>query len=701
MFRRLALLSSLIALAASAVGIQLRAARVQADTDREASREWRVYGGDLASTHSSPLTQITKRNVSRLRIAWQFDVPEPGGSPFSPIMVDGVVFVMTPGGRLVALSAATGTVRWEWNPGLGRNPVRGVSYWTDGTDARLFAGYGRFVFAVDARTGTPISSFGVDGRIDLHRDLGRDAEQQSVGLTTPGVVVRDVLIVGGRTSETLPASPGDVRAYDVRSGRLRWSFRTIPHPGETGYDTWPADAWTYIGSANNWAGMSVDRDRGIVYVPTGSASSDFYGANRIGDNLFANTLLALDAATGKRLWHFQGVRHDIWDRDFPSPPVLATLRRDGRMVDAVIQPTKQGVLFVFDRTNGRPLFPIEERRVPPSTVDGEVAARMQPWPTRPRPFSRQRLTEDLLSRRTPQTYAWALEQFRTFRSEGQFVPLSVGTETVIFPGYDGGAEWGGSAIDPRTGVLYVNANDIAWTGSLAPSPPADLGKQTYMAQCAACHGSAFEGVNGQAPALLSTRTRPLAEVTAIVRNGGARMPGFSSLSQDALSAVVRYVVSGGTAAAGLSAPTPLDLKYRFTGYKRWLDPDGFPAVAPPWGTLNAIDLNTGDFRWTRPLGEYPALAAQGLKGTGSENYGGPIVTAGGVLFIGATMVDRKFRAFDKDTGALLWETTMPNSANATPITYEADGRQYVLVTSFGKAPHAGARGAFIAYALPQ
>jgi len=702
MRRRASLIVVVLGLGWYAQAQDFRAQSPSTPGQEAAAQEWRVYGGDVASTHYSRLTGITKDNVSRLEIAWQYDVAEAGGSPFSPIMARGVVFVVTPGGRLVALDAATGTVRWDWNPGLGRNPVRGVTYWEDGSDRRILAGFGRYVYAISADTGEVVTTFGEGGRLDLHRDLGRDPEQQSVGLTTPGVIYQDLFIVGGRTSEGLPASPGDVRAYDVRTGRLRWSFHTIPHPGEPGYETWPPDAWTYIGSANNWAGMSVDIRRGIVYVPTGSAASDFYGANRLGDNLYANTLLALDAGTGRRLWHFQGVRHDIWDRDFPSPPVLATIQRNGRTVDAVVQPTKQGVVFVFDRETGAPLFPIEERSVPPSSVDGEVAARTQPWPAAPAPFARQRLTEDLLSTRTPEVHAWALEQFRTFRSEGQFVPLSVGRNTVIFPGFDGGAEWGGSAVDPTTGVFYVNANDLAWTGGLAPAPAADLGKQTYLTQCAACHGANLEGVTGQAPALTGPITqRSPAEMVAVVRAGSARMPGFASLSQDALNAVVRYVLSGGTASSGAASPSVVDLKYRFTGYRRFLDPEGYPAVTPPWGTLNAIDLNTGEYKWTIPLGEYPALVAQGLRGTGSENYGGPIVTAGGVLFIGATNFDKKFRALDKDTGALLWETTMPNSANATPITYEVDGRQFVVVTSFGKAPNAGSRGAFIAYALPR
>jgi quinoprotein glucose dehydrogenase len=577
----------------------------------QTGRDWPVYGGDPAGTRYSPLRQINRSNIRELRVAWQFD---PSDGPASrlqaqPIIVDGVLYSPTPGSSVIALDARTGRLKWSWNSGA-RTSVRGMTYWTDGKEKRLMAAFGRYIYALNADSGQPFSSFGRSGRIDLHYDLGREPEQQTVGLTSPGIIYKDFYIVGGRTSEGLPASPGDIRAYDVRTGALRWSFHTIPHPGEYGFDTWPKDAWTYSGSANNWAGMVVDSSRGIVYVPTGSASADFYGANRVGDNLFANSLLALNAETGQRLWHFQAVKHDIWDRDFPSPPTLLSVRRNGKTIDAVAQTTKHGFVYLFDRVTGKSLFKIEYRKVPQSTVDGEVAADTQPFPLKPAPFARQLLTEDMLTRRTPEMHEWALERFRTFRSEGQFVPFSVGQETVIFPGFDGGAEWGGSAVDPRTGVIYVNSNDIAWSSSLRPATPA-----------------------------------------ALAANG---------------------------------------LKYAFSGYRRWYDPDGYPAVAPPWGTLNAINLNTGEYVWKIPLGEYPELAAQGHRDTGSENYGGPIVTAGGLLFIGATNFDRKFRAFDTDTGKLLWETTMVNAGNSTPATYEVNGRQYVVIAAFGG--YAGRRG---------
>ncbi|MDE3165232.1 MAG: PQQ-binding-like beta-propeller repeat protein [Acidobacteriota bacterium] len=668
------------------------------------ARDWPAYGGVPAGTRYSPLRQIDRGNVSRLRVAWTYDTADGAGDPQTqPIEIGGVLYGVTPTHKVVALDAAHGTLLWRFDSGIaGRGPNRGLVYWSAGADHRIFAAVQSYIYALDAATGRPIPTFGSEGRIDLRDGLGRDPAKQSIVLTTPGVIWRDLLIVCGRMPEALPAPPGDIRAYDVRTGKERWSFHTIPRPGEAGYETWPKDAWTYSGSANNWAGMAVDDKRGIVFVPTGSAASDFYGADRLGDDLFANTLLALDAATGKRLWHFQAVRHDIWDRDFPSPPALVTVKHGGRLVDAVAQTTKQGWVYLFDRASGEPLFPIEYREYPASTVPGEAAAKTQPLPTTPAPYARQLLTEDLLTRRTPQAHAWALDKFRTMRSAGQFVPFSADRETVIFPGFDGGAEWGGSAFDPESHLLYVNANDLPWTSSLAENQAEHSGRQLYLTNCGVCHGEGMAGAPPQIPSLLDTGARhTAAEVTAIVRQGAGRMPSFPGLSRPDVAALVQYVMSreNKELAGGESGAAP---KYRFTGYHKFLDPDGYPAVVPPWGTLNAINLDTGEYAWKIPFGEYPELAAQGMRDTGTENYGGPVVTAGGVLFIGATNFDRKFRAFDKSTGKLLWETTLPMAGNATPATYEVNGKQYVVIYATGGKARAGEPrgGVYVAFALP-
>ncbi len=664
---------------------------------------WSAYGGTPDQIRYSSLAQINRGNVRQLQVAWTYDSGERGGLQTQPIVADGVLYAYTPTHKTIALRADTGARLWTFDAGIrGQGANRGVMYWSSGTEKRVFAAVDQYVYALDAATGKPVPAFGDNGRIDLRRDLGRDPELQSVRLTTPGVIYKDLMIVGGRVSEGLPSSPGDVRAYDVRSGALRWSFHTIPHPGEPGHDTWSSTSWLVNGGANNWPGMALDDTRGIVYVPTGSAAADFYGGDRIGDNLYANSLIALDATTGQRLWHFQFVRHDIWDRDPPAPPNLVTVRRNGRRIDAVAQSTKHGYVFVFDRTTGAPVFPIEYRKYPPSDVPGERTAETQPIPSAPPPFARQHLTVDTLTTRTPDAATWAKAELATFRNGGLFVPLGVGTQTVIFPGFDGGAEWGGQAFDPDTGLYYVNANDLAWTGGLAPAEEANTAAALYRQNCAPCHRDDLQGTPPQIPTLVGIAQRKgRAEIAETIRKGAGRMAGFPALSPAAVEALAEYVASGSNAATS-GAPVPLS-PYRFTGYRKFLDPDDYPAVSPPWGTLTAIDLNTGRFAWRIPLGEYPELAAKGLKNTGTENYGGPIVTAGGLVFIGATNFDRKFRAFDKQTGALLWETTLPFSGNATPATYAIGGRQFVAIAAGGGKGGRGSAsgGVYVAFALPR
>jgi len=674
-------------------------------TDSRAQEDWPAYGGTPENNHYSKLAQINRSNVKGLELAWSFDTGEEGGLQSSPLIIGGVLYGISPTQKIFALDASTGKRLWTFDSGIrGTQPDRGLAYWTDGKDKRLFSGVMNFLYALDAATGKPIPTFGDQGRIDLRENLGREpANAQSVYLTSPGTVYKDLIIVGGRNPETLPAPPGDIRAFDVRTGKLRWSFHTIPHPGEFGNDTWPKDAWKSSGAANNWAGMALDARRGIVYVPTGSAAFDFYGADRVGDDLFANCLIALNAETGERIWHFQGVRHDLWDRDFPSPPALFTLRRGSRAIDAVAQTTKQGFVYLFDRASGEPLFPIEYREYPSSNVPGEVAAISQPLPTRPAPFARQGLNEELLSNRTPEVHRWALEKFRTLRSEGQFVPFSVGKDTVVFPGFDGGAEWGGPAVDAETGIIYVNANDVAWTGALAENTGGDSPKGIYMSQCGICHGEKLAGSPPAMPSLVGVADRLNPKQIALtIRNGKGRMPGFPNLNDDQVFALIEFLTSGDNKELQSTGPPSPAMKYRLTGYKKFLDPDGYPAVAPPWGTLNAIDLNTGEYVWRVPLGEYPELASKGLKNTGTENYGGPVVTAGGLLFIGATNFDKKFRAFDKSTGELLWETLLPFAGNATPATYEVNGRQFVVIAAGGgKDLKSKSGGVYVAFALSQ
>ena len=778
--------------------------------------DWPVTGGQASDDRYSPLTQINRANVKDLQVAWQFDTGEHGQIETTPIVINSVLYAATNSQKIFALDAATGKELWRFDSGpKGTQPIRGVSYWKDGANERILAGITHFLYQLDAKTGKPVPTFGDNGRIDLRNDLDADPSKLAVALTSPGVVYDDLIIVGFRAPETHPAPHGDIRAYDLHTGKLRWTFHTIPHPGEPGYETWPKDAWKTAGAANNWTGMAIDSARGIVYVPTGSAVNDFYGADRLGNNLYANSLLAIDAKTGKLLWHFQGIHHDIWDRDFPAPPVLLTVKRDGKSIDAVAQNSKQGFVYVFDRVTGKPLFPITERPYPASTVPGEVASPTQPLPLVPEPYARQAITEDMLTTRTPESHAWALNEFHNSVSAGQFVPFNAHNQTIVTPGFDGGAEWGGAAVDRTTGVLYVNANDVPYTGGLTETKPSrGIGASTYMSQCAVCHGSERKGSPPEFPTLIgisqrvsdsqiealihngkgrmpsfpnvkdarlhalleylrtgedvvgpgeeaestsaihlnarglpaedkigaATYARHCAichgddisgiqpgfpslvgvgqrletkQVIDIIQNGKGRMPAFGKLPQSETEALLRYLAADDLAAqppSGATEKKELEVdtspsqepRFRFTGYRRFIGPDGYPAVAPPWGTLNAIDLNTGKYLWKIPFGEYPDLVASGWGNTGTESYGGPVVTAGGLVFIGATIYDRKMHAYDSHTGKLLWEYEMPFGGLASPATYMVDGRQYIVIASAGgKDLKHPLGGLYIAFALPQ
>ena len=660
---------------------------------------WPVNGGE-GNIRYSPLTQIDRSNVRDLQMAWTYDSQDAfKGSEMqsNPIIVDGMLFATTPTMKVVALNAETGQEIWKFDPSAGtgartRFRHRGVAVHAD----RVFVTYRNFLFALNKKTGQPIQSFGSDGRIDLREGLGRPAEGLSVSASTPGVVFEDLLIMPSSVPETLPGTPGHIRAFDVNTGKQRWIFHTIPQPGEFGYDTWPETAFKISGGANAWAGVTVDPKLAMVFAATGSASFDFYGANRRGDNLFANCVLALDARTGKRIWHFQAVKHDLWDWDFPAPPSLVTVQRDGRSIEAVAQITKVGDTFVLDRRSGESLFPIEYRKVPSSSIDGERAAETQPRPTSPPPFARQGLTEAMLTKRTPEAHAAVLARFRKLKS-GFFVPPSF-EGTIVFPGFDGGAEWGGAAFDPETALLYVNSNEMPWIVKMIPNNDTSL----YNANCASCHKADRTGSPG-VPSLVNIGQRlSRDDISTIIREGTGRMPAFADMGARNTNDIADFLFTGKDKGADPKLKSdPNWMKYRNDGYTIFLDPDGYPAVTPPWGTLNAIDLNQGTIRWQIPLGEFPELAARGLTNTGSDNYGGPVVTASGLLFIGATNFDKKFRAYDKLNGKLLWETVLPAAGNATPSTYQINGRQYVVIACGGGKNGAPSGSTIVAFALPK
>jgi quinoprotein glucose dehydrogenase len=674
------------------------------------SGDWPHYGGGPEQTRYSPLAQITTANVASLKVAWTYDTGDTfEGSEMQcqPVVAHGVLYATSPKLRVFALDAATGALKWSFNPNPdskapSRTRIRGLMYWERGDDRRIYFGARNWLYALDASTGKPIPTFGNGGRIDLREGFrGRDPRTITVGLNTPGVFYGDLMIVGSIVPEGLPSAPGDIRAFDVHTGAQKWAFHTIPHPGEFGYDTWPKDAWKYSGGANAWSGLSLDEKRGLVFAATGSTSYDFYGANRHGDNLFANTILCLRAATGERVWHFQAVKHDLWDRDFPAAPALITITKDGRNVDVVAQIAKNGNTYVLDRETGQPLYPMREVTAPASDVEREQVATTQILPTLPPPFARQRFTEDLITKRTPEAEKAVRETWEKLRKGGEFDPPSV-QGTVLFPGMDGGGEWGGVAFDPGSGLLYVNANEMAWTVKLAerkmPDGEPTTGKTLYERNCAACHRSNLRGNPPEFPSLVGLFTRRnIDEISAAVREGGGRMPSYASLHGAARRAIVQYIVTGRSVPVRADAPSPFDLKYTLEGDVRFTDPEGFPAITPPWGTLTAIDMNKAAIAWQVPLGEMPG---SGLTNTGSENYGGPVVTAGGLVFIGATVYDKKFRAFDARTGSMLWQADLPAAGNATPAVYEVNGKQFVVIGAGGGKWGAPSGGTYVAFSLP-
>ena len=691
-------------------------------SSHKAHKEWRHYLGDSHSSQYASLNQITPENVRQLKVAWTYTPGEadPKGRTqiqCNPLMIGGKLFGSTAHLHFFALDAQTGQELWSFDPaegdltlgGLGVN--RGLMYWEEGEDSRILCTAGSYLFALDAETGIPITSFGDSGKVSLKTGLGEAAQSLIVLSNTPGVVYQDIVIIGTRVNEALPAAPGHIRAFDVRTGELRWLFHTIPQPGEYGYDTWPESAHTYIGGANSWSGMSLDEERGIVYIPTGSAAADFYGGNRKGANLFANCILALDAETGERIWHYQTVHHDIWDRDLPAPPNLLTVSLEGKEIDVVAQITKSGFVFVLDRETGEPLFPVEEVPSPSSDLAGEEAWPTQPIPVKPLPFARQYFTEDSISRITAESYQQIKERLAEVKTGKQFIPPSE-EGTIIFPGFDGGGEWGGAAVDPETGWMYVNANEMPWILTMFKLLPEGegtgliAGRNSYTRFCASCHGVDRKGGSfmGEIPSLEEVEAKlNLQEIVQIVQNGKGVMPAFSWMKEERIAEITRYLFASDAERSDL--PTAKQSKnsgevdYGHTGYNRFTDKDGYPAIKPPWGTLNAINLNTGEMEWKIPLGELEELTQKGIDPTGTENYGGPVVTQGGLIFIAATK-DEKFRAFDKRTGELLWETQLPAGGYATPSTYEIAGKQYVVIACGGGKMGTPSGNSYVAFTLP-
>ena len=698
-------------------------------------KDWNVYGGTKDAMHYSSLTEIDTSNVDQLKVAWVYhsgdiDTATHSQIECNPIIVDSIMYATSPKLKLLALNAATGKPKWIFDPGVSftndsltasklsasfSNACRGVSYWTDGkNDKRIFYTAGYYLLCIDANTGKLVTTFGNNGHVDLHDGFGRDVKDLYITSTTPGVIYNNLLILGSRVAEDATAAPGDVRAYNVITGKQEWIFHTIPHPGEYGYDTWEdKNGWQHLGGANNWAGMSLDEKSGIVFVPTGSVSFDFYGAKRLGNNLFADCVLALDAATGKLLWHFQTVHHDLWDRDLPTAPVLVTITKDGKKIDALAQTTKSGFVFLFNRKTGEPIYPVKETPVPTQTeLIGEKVSPTQPIPSLPEPFARQIVSDsDLNNLVSDSSFNDIKNRLASYKTGNIFNPPSR-EGTVIFPGFDGGAEWGGPAFDPSTEILYVNANEIPWILTMidvkTEKPVTETylkaGERLYVQNCVTCHGPERKG-SGSYPSLISINKK-YNEVSfeQLVSNGRKMMPAFSRLSNEEKDALASFILemkpNQNKKFIESTAPKDpyLNLPYTSTGYNKFLTKEGYPAIKPPWGTLTAINLNTAKIVWKDTLGDYPELKARGIH-SGTQNYGGPVVTAGGLLFIAATS-DHKIRAFNKRTGKLLWEADLPASGFATPAIYHANGKEYIVIACGGGKLNTQSGDAYVAFALP-
>jgi quinoprotein glucose dehydrogenase len=681
------------------------------------SQEWTEYLGGPDRNHYSTLDEINLSNVAKLQVVWEYHTLDSGQIQCNPIIVNGILYGMTATAQPFALDAATGKELWRAKDSLGTKwyaTSRGVAYWQDNDDKRILYTKESWLYALNAATGKSIINFGDSGRVFLGTGMGETAKNKFIISNTPGTVYEDLIIMPIRVSEGTDAVPGYIQAFNIRTGKLEWVFRTIPLPGEEGYETWPKEAYrdTTVGAANNWAGMAIDRTRAIVYVPTGSAAFDFYGGNRNGATLFANTLLALDAKTGKKIWHYQMVHHDILDRDPPAPPNLITVTHDGKQIDAVAQVTKQGFVFLFNRETGEPLFPIEEVPAPASDIPGEKAWPTQPRPVKPLPYARQALTENDISPFAKNKNE-LLATLKKSRSEGPFTPLSK-QGTIIFPGLDGGAEWGGAGADPE-GILYLNSSEMAWLISIdkARSSTKDSfihpGEQVYASNCSSCHGAERKGNAASGfPSLVNIGDRFQRDhVLKVIGSGKGMMPAFKKLNEQQKKMLVAFLY-GEKIEAKEDKKEPgiipqlkdTAVSYKISGYTKFLDQDGYPAISPPWGTLNAIDLNTGEYIWKKVFGETPALAAQGIPQTGSDSYGGPVITAGGLLFIAGTK-DGKFRGYNKKTGDLVWETKLPAAAFATPSTYKANGKQYIVIACGGTKLGAAKGESYVAYALPE
>lgn len=712
--------------------------------------EWRVYKSDPGGTSYSLLKDISPDNIARLKQAWvcYFDydpakapkIPDVNnsfvmGAHSNPIIIDSVMFTTSRTNSLFALDARTGKVIWSYNPitgdlaNLDGGQSRGVAYWEDGDNKVILFTAAHYLFAVNAITGQLMREFGVEGKVDLNVGMRDDPSQIYITTTSPGIIYKDLIILGSSSPHDALGVPGYERAYNVRTGKLEWTFHNIPQPGEEGYETWPRDAWKRVGGANNWGGGCLDEKRGIVYFGTATPSYNYYGGDRKGMNLFANCIIALDAATGKMKWYFQTVHHSIWEYDLAAPPTLVTLNKGGEKIDAVVQVSKTGFIYVLDRETGKPVYPIEEHAVPPSDIPGEDAWPTQPFPATPAPLSAQHISGEDLSDFPGADHQWLVDKFKSLRNEGIFTPPSQ-RGTLTIPGLIGGVEWGGAAFDPETGILYTKSNNFPEIsnlkkradllgGHIIPTTEYAKGQAIYSIYCATCHGVNRKG-SRNFPSLVGISNRVSEQdVRSLLMTGRGMMPSFRNTLRDTTmqGAIISYLfdnksteankekIGAKVVASAAGAKSSIEHEIISNAAKAYVkipeielfrDNLGNPGIRPPWGVLNAVNLNTGQYVWKTPHGNNPKLQSAGAPPTGEATMPGPIVTAGGIVFISGTR-DHKMTAFDKNSGEKIWEVLLPGLGDASPSTYSCGGRQFVVITFSPSKEHPG--GGVIAYSL--